>query len=81
MAYPTPRSCTANLHAGMTDGAYKKYAMNRGGFVEGDTAGVRKLMSGVWHGFNEAEQKWLPDGRPCVTATYVDVAPVDKENV
>lgn len=81
MAYPPSRSCNEDLRAGMTDGAYKKYAMNRGGFVEGDTAGVRKLMSGVWHGFNESPTKFLPDGRECTSPYYVDVTPEDKENV
>jgi hypothetical protein len=74
MAYAPHRSCNNALHAGMTDGAYKHYAPDRGGFVEGDTAGVRKLMFGLWHGFNEAATKWLPDGRPCTTPYYVDVA-------
>jgi hypothetical protein len=81
MAYAPWRSCNGALEAGMTDGAYKKAAINRGGFVEGDFAGVRKLMSGVWHGFNEVEQKFLPDGRPCVPPYYIDIAPVDEANV
>lgn len=81
MAITVYRSCNADLFEGMTDGGWKKYAMHRGGYVEGDTAGVRRNMSGVWHGFHEAQNKWLPDGRPCITQNYLDVSPMDLENV
>jgi hypothetical protein len=82
MAYTVAISCNDALHEGMTDGAWKKYAMHRGGaIVEGVSAGSRKCMSGVWHGFHEAPNKYLPDGRPCITPNYLDVTPIDPENV
>lgn len=81
MAYAQPRSCNASLHEGMTDGGWKKYAANRGGFTEPTSANVRKDMSGVWHGFHEKQPKVLPDGRVYPTPNYVDVTPMDPENV
>lgn len=81
MAITVIRSCNAELHEGMTDGGWKKAIMHRGGFVEGDLAGVRRCMSGVWHGFHEAQPKWLPDGRQVSTQNYIDVSPMDLENV
>lgn len=81
MAYAPWRSCCDSLYEGMTDGAYKKAVMNRGGWVEGDFAGTRKLMSGTWHGFNEAFVKYLPDGRQLDDSPYyINIAPVDKDN-
>lgn len=81
MAIKVYRSCNADLHTGMIDGGWKQYAMNRGGYVEGVSAGIRRCMSGVWHGMNEAQTKYLPDGRPCNTPYYVAVSPADVENV
>lgn len=69
------------MHAGATDGAYKKAAPNRGGVVEPLTAEYRKQMSGVWHGFNELSTKMLPDGRSGHPPYYQDVTPQDRENV
>lgn len=81
MAYPQLRSANASLHAGMTDGAYKKSAPNRGGVVEDTTMEYRQRMSGVWHGFHEIESKVLPDGRVVTVPYYHDVTPYDEENV
>jgi len=65
----------------MTDGTYKRAAINRGGVVEDTTFPVRRLMSGVWHGFNETPVKVLPDGRTDHTPYYADVTSHDMENV
>lgn len=81
MAYPQSRSCNQDLHAGMTDGAYKRAAPNRGGILEHTSCAVRQQMSGVWHGFNETQMKVLPDGRPDHPPYYHDIAPLDRENV
>lgn len=81
MAFPEKRSCVRSLHAGMTDGAYKKAAPNRGGDVEDTTFEYRRLMSGAWHGFNESQTKVLPDGQPARAPYFADVTPQDKENI
>lgn len=81
MAYPQFRSCNGDLKEGMTDGTYKKAAINRGGVVEDTYVPFRKDMSGVWHGMNEKQPKVLPDGRVISTGHYADVTPMDKENV
>lgn len=81
MAYPQARSCTVSLKEGMTDATYKHYRPNTAGIVEDTTAGIRRLMSGVWHGFNEVQEKCLPDGRPFNTPYFVSVTPEDEENV
>jgi hypothetical protein len=81
MAYATHRSWNKDMRAGATDGSFKKYAMNRGGVVEDTTAALRRLQSGVWHGFNETQTKVLPDGRVDQPPYYHDVTPQDKENV
>jgi hypothetical protein len=79
--YASPRSCNRDLHAGMTDGTYKKAAPNRGGEVEPTFANARRQMSGAWHGFNEVPMKVLGDGRPDHPPYFMDIAPVDKENI
>jgi hypothetical protein len=82
MAYAPVRSCNASLHEGMTDSSYKKFAQDRGGFVEGITAAVRSDMSGLWHGFNERQHKALPDGTVSVaTPDFAHISPLDMENV
>lgn len=75
MAYAPSRSWRSDLHEGMTDGTYKKYAMNRGGFVEPCTAPVRRQMAGVWHGFNEVQPKILADARYTDTPNYLSIRP------
>jgi len=81
MAYPTQRSCNQSLFEGMTDGAYKKAAINRGGFIEPTYEEYRRVMSGAWHGYSETHSKVLPDGRIVSTRNYADVAPMDGENI
>jgi len=81
MAYPQHRSCVRDLHAGMTDGAYKKAAPNRGGEVEDTTFHYRRIQSGVWHGYNEVTPKVLPDGKIVGVPYYTDVRAEDMENV
>lgn len=81
MAYAQARSCVKDLHAGMTDGAYKRYAINRGGEVEDTTANVRRQMSGAWHGFRDIDTWALPDGREMTAYTHVNVDPDDIENI
>lgn len=76
MAYTVnPYGCRRNLHAGMTDGAYKKAAPNRGGVLEPTFAEVRREMAEIWHGFNDTPMKVLPDGRPSHPPYYMDVTP------
>ena len=79
--YRQQRSYHQNLHAGMTDGAYKKAAPNRGGEVEDTFVSVRQQMSGAWHGFNEIDMKVLPDGRTDHPPYFFNVTPDDDENI
>jgi hypothetical protein len=66
----------------MTDGAFKKAVMNRGGVVEPCTTDARRHMSGVWHGFNEVSPPMvLADTRTATNPFYQDIAPIDRENV
>lgn len=80
MAYPPLRSCNGDLHAGMTDGAWKKAAMHRGGIIDTDFADYRERMCGIWHGFAEAPTKALPDGRVMSTPYYINVSSREKGN-
>lgn len=82
MAYPRQRSCNSELHAGMTDGGWKKFAPNRGGSgIEYISAAMREHMSGAWHGFNESAEKCLPDGRSDHPPYYAYITPEDNENI
>jgi hypothetical protein len=83
MTYAPVRSCNTELRVGATDGTYKAFAMNRGGSqVEDDhLLKVRKQMSGLWHGFHEAQDRVTPDGRHFTSPYYQDVCPLDEENV
>lgn len=79
MAYAINQyGCNRNMHAGMTDGTYKKAAPNRGGVVEPTFAAVRREMCGIWHGFNEIQEKVLPDGRTDNPPYYFNVAPIHR---
>jgi hypothetical protein len=75
MAYAPYRSYSADLFEGMTDGTFKKYAPNRGGFPEPCSAPARRQMAGVWHGFNEVQPKVLADTRIVSTPNYLSVRP------
>ena len=79
MAYPKSRSCRQELHAGMTDGGWKKANPNRGGICEDETAEVRRFMDPTWHGFNESRAKMLPDGRLDHPPYYENVEPISKD--
>lgn len=79
--YRQQRSYHQNLHAGMTDGAYKRSAPNRGGEVEDTFVAVRQQMSGAWHGFNETQMKVLPDGRIDHPPFFFNITPQDNENI
>lgn len=79
--YAPFRSANDELHAGMTDGAYKKSAPNRGGLVEATFAPFRQLASGAWHGFHESPRKILPDGREARIPYFHNVTPQDTENI
>lgn len=81
MAYAQPRSCNMSLKEGYFDGGFKHYRPNTAGKIEDCTAGIRRQMSGVWHGFNELEVKYMPDGTPVKTPYFVSVTPQDDENV
>lgn len=81
MSYAPARSANQDLHAGMTDGTYKKAAPNRGGNVELTFTHARQQMSGVWHGFNDVSMKVLGDGRVEHPPYHFDVTPIDDENV
>jgi hypothetical protein len=63
----------------MTDGAYKRYAPNRGGVVEPTSASVRRQQSAVWHGMEESGMKVLPDGRDDHPPYYEDISPISKD--
>lgn len=81
MSLPAQRSKVDNLHKGMSDGSYKEYAPNRGGFVEDSTVAVRRSMSGAWHGFNEIKTKPLPDGTSWTCKMFDSITPEDNENL
>lgn len=80
MAYPKPRNLNADLELGTVDGKYKLARPNAGGVVEDTTAQYRREMCGIWHGFNEARTKILPDGRAVSTYTYQDVRRGQKDD-
>jgi hypothetical protein len=61
----------ADLHEGMSDGMYKKVAMNRGGIVEQTTHDMREPLRDVWYGVHECQPKMLPDGTRQATPNYV----------
>lgn len=77
MAYPPTRSMNTDLHAGMTDGKYKKVGQNRGGFREDTTYADRRDLSDVWYGIHEAATVELPDGRVMAMPYHVDTRPVE----
>lgn len=72
--YAQARNMNADLERGTVDGKYKFARPNAGGVVETTTAKFRKETCGIWHGFNEASTKVLPDGRSVTTIDYQDVA-------
>lgn len=74
MAYPTAISCNRSLEAGVTDGAWKKYASNRGGVVERSSMEVRRQTCGIWHGFAEASKKVMPNGEIVNTLYFEDMS-------
>ncbi len=80
MAYAPSRSCRNELHYGVNDAVYKDAHMNWSNIQTDNTVPVRQQMSGVWHGFNEAPVKFLPDGRSYKTHDS-DIAPEDDYNV
>jgi len=63
MTYAPHRSNNDELKYGINDGVYKDTAPNWANVDDADTANVRKQMDRIWHGFNEADIKYLPDGR------------------
>jgi hypothetical protein len=71
--------CRANLFAGMTDGKYKKYAMDRGGVVEPTTAKLRFEQCGIWHGYADSMDKVLMDASPWSDPYHVQIGPMHKE--
>ena len=71
MAYPNARSCNAELTAGMTDGKYKKVAMDRGGEVELLAPAERQQLADVWQGIHEAPEMMTPDGRKIVNPYHI----------
>jgi hypothetical protein len=75
MAYPQTRSMSTDLHAGMTDGKYKKILQNRGGFPEGATYQDREDLSDIWYGIHEADTVELPDGRVMAMPYHTPNAP------
>jgi hypothetical protein len=71
MAYPNPsRSLNGDLHEGMSDGKYKKIAMNRGGVIEALTYHDREALNDKWYGIHELRTKVLPDGTVCETPEF-----------
>lgn len=79
--YRQQRNYNTNLQMGVTEGAYKQAAPNRGGEVEDTFVGVRKQMSGAWHGFSDTKYRIMPDGRSYPCPQYFDVIPQDDENI
>lgn len=67
MVYPPKRSCNQQLFYGINDGVYKDGAPNWANSGDPSTNRVRSQMDRVWHGFNEASIKYIPDGRSYTT--------------
>lgn len=71
MTYGPTRSANAELHEGLTDGAYKKVVRDRGGFPEGTTYQSRRDLADTWYGLHETPVKVSPDGLPLPTPNFV----------
>jgi hypothetical protein len=72
MAYAPHRSCNADLVEGMTDGRYKKIAMDQGGMINPTLYASRRDFNDIWYGFHEVELKMLGDGTMARTPNYRD---------
>jgi hypothetical protein len=67
MAYAPTRSCRKELWYGINDGVYKDGNINWANVSSNETVEVRAQMDRIWHGFNEAPVKYIPDGRSYTT--------------
>ena len=72
MARNDSRSLNGDLAEGMTDGKYKKIAMDRGGEVGQATWRERMHLDDIWHGLHEVKTKILPDTTVKSTPDYVN---------
>lgn len=71
MAQNTSRSMNGDLCEGMSDGKYKKVAMDRGGDVGKATWRERMDLDDLWHGIHEKQVKVLGDSTAHATPDYV----------
>ena len=79
MAYPRTRSVSRELHAGMTDGKYRKVIADRGGEVEHTFLANREALTDAFYGIHEAPSMVLPDGRVCSNPYAVSTPTPDPE--
>jgi len=79
MAYAPRRSCNNELKYGINDAVYKDSHINWANIQSDDTAPVRKQMDRIWHGFNEASVKYLPDGRSYTTKGAAEIGSNDED--
>lgn len=79
MSYAQHRNPVHELWYGINDGVYKDSHMNWANVQMDDTAAPRKQMDRVWHGFNEAATKYLPDGRSYQTKGAAEIGSNDQD--
>ena len=77
--YAPHRSNNDELHYGINDGVYKDSHMNWANIQTDETAAVRKQMDRIWHGFNEAPVKFIPDGRSYPTKGASEIGSNDRD--
>ena len=79
MAHPKYRSANNELHYGILDAVYKDSHINWANIQTDDSAPVRRQMDKIWHGFNEASTKYLPDGRSYQTKGAAEIGSSDED--
>lgn len=73
------RSANNELHYGVLDGVYKDSSPNWANIQIDNSAPVRRQMDHIWHGFNEAGTKYLPDGRSYTTKGAAEIGSSDED--
>ena len=79
MAYPRHRSCNHELWYGINDGVYKDGHPHWANIQTDDSLPVRRQMDRIWHGFNEAPVKYIPDGRSYETKGAAEIGSNERD--
>jgi hypothetical protein len=79
MSYAPHRSNVKELLYGINDSVYKDSHINWANIQTDDSTNVRRQMDKIWHGFNEAQTKYLPDGRSYQTKGAAEIGSSDED--